>query len=172
MRGLKWIHEPTQPGLFLSFLTCFLPVGIASEDSAVRTMMCRHESKWNRCKTKQKDKSEKMILSAVRQRVQVPSQCVCVCVRARVRACLRACVRACVCVFVCLCACASSFFDSIIYGTFIFHLNLCLKRGGSWARKSRTILWVSVWMCVCVLDHFLIVMRCHMQVITADIFIT
>ena len=29
---------------------------------------------------------------------------------------------------------------------------------------------VSVWMCV--LDHFLIVMRCHVQVINADMFIT
>ena len=26
--------------------------------------------------------------------------------------------------------------------------------------------------CVCVLDHFLIVMRCHVQVIKADMFIT
>ena len=26
--------------------------------------------------------------------------------------------------------------------------------------------------CACVLDHFLIVMRCHMQVINADMFIT
>ena len=26
---------------------------------------------------------------------------------------------------------------------------------------------VSVWMCVCVLDHFLIVRRCHVQVINA-----
>ena len=34
--------------------------------------------------------------------------------------------------------------------------------------------FVSVWMCVCMLDHFLIliVMRCHVQIINADMFIT
>ena len=31
---------------------------------------------------------------------------------------------------------------------------------------------VSVWMGVCVLDHFLIVRRCHVQVINADMFIS
>ena len=31
---------------------------------------------------------------------------------------------------------------------------------------------VSVWMRVCVLDHFLIVRRCHVQVINAAMFIT
>ena len=62
-------------------------------------------------------------------------------------------------------------FDSIMFGTFILHLNLCWKRGGSRTRKSRTILWVSEWVDVCVLDHFLIVMRCHVQVINADMFI-
>ena len=31
---------------------------------------------------------------------------------------------------------------------------------------------VSVWMCVYVLDHFLIDRRCHVQVINADMFIT
>jgi len=65
-----------------------------------------------------------------------------------------------------------SFFDSIIFGTFILHLNLCWKWGGIWARESRTILWVSKCMDVWMLDNFLIVMRCHVQVITTDMFIT
>ena len=49
-----------------------------------------------------------------------------------------------------------------------------VERDGSRARESRTIQWMSecVDVCVCVLDHFLIVRRCHVQVINADMFIT
>ena len=60
------------------------------------------------------------------------------------------------------------FLNSIIFGTFILHLNLCWKRGGSWVRKSRTIMWMCVCVCVCAGS----VMGCQVQVITADMFIT
>ena len=42
-------------------------------------------------------------------------------------------------------------FDSVIFGTFILHLNSCWKRGGSWAIKKlndSVSEWASVWMCV------------------------
>ena len=48
------------------------------------------------------------------------------------------------------------------------------EMGVEWEKIERYCEWVSVWMCVCVRDHFLIliVMRCRMQVINADMFIT
>ena len=47
------------------------------------------------------------------------------------------------------------------------------KSGRVWSRVPESDARnVCVWMCVCVSvpDHFLIVMRCHVQVINADMF--